>query len=416
MAMRWSNNPDVALAQEWVRVLDSHIRTAGLRGYDPFDIKQHPWIRAAQTRPLLRKLSSGLCDMFPTIARKLLRIQPSENPKAFALTALGALRLHQVYGEQGHLDLALDKLSWLEQHASPGYAGPCWGYPFNIKAVGLETPQGTPVLVVSAIAGFAFLLAHEVTGEQRFLDTARGIAEFVLRDLPPIPEEEGACCLPYTPSDRRRVHNANLYGAELLVRVAARTGERALVTHALPAIAFTLRRQHDDGAWFYGEFRAGEPYERGILEYVDHFHTGFVLRSLHGIAAALPPEDAPLREQCIAALRKGFDYYKEKLHQGAYHQPLNAYASWPIDIHMCAESVLCPSVVKDVVLPARGMAFLCLKWVHWYLRDHKTGLPQYRKYPLFTSNIAFPRWGIAWMYYALGEYLYQHQDIAGRGE
>lgn len=416
--MPWSNNPDIALAQEWFADLDRHIAAHGLRGYDPFDIKQHPWLRAAQTRPLLRKASSVLCDVFPTLSRRALHIAPTENPKAFALTALGALRAYQLWHDPRHLALAQETLAWLESNVTPGYAGPCWGYPFDIKAIGLETPRGTPVLVISAIAGFAFLLAHEVTGEARYLNTVRGIAEFIQRDLTPIPEENGAHCLPYTPTDRRRVHNASLLGVELLVRVARLRGEAALLEHALPALRFTLAHQHDDGAWFYGEYRTGEPYERAILEYVDHFHTGFVLRSLHNIAEALPDTHTAEREACHAALKKGFNFYKAALHVGHQFQPVNQHAQglvkkqWPIDIHMCAESLLCPSVVKDVVLPARGMAPLCLKWAHWNLRDPATGLPWYRKYPFFTSKITFPRWGTAWMYFALAEYLFRHQDLA----
>jgi len=411
VGMPWSNNPDLALAQEWVRTLDRWVQTHGLLGHDPFDIKQHPWIRAAQTHPRLRKLSSGLCDLFPHLSRRVLRIPRTENPKAFALTALGALRLYQCYGDPAHLAYAERQLAWLREHVAPGHAGLCWGYPFGVTAVGLHTPPNTPVLVVSAIAGFAFLLAHEVTGDAAHLATARGVCDFILRELPPMPEDDAAYCLPYTPGDHRRVHNANLLGAELLVRVGAKTGEPGLRDHARPAIAFSLRHQHADGSWFYGEWREGEAYERGILEYVDHHHTGFVLRSLHGIANALGDEDAALRDECLAALRKGFAFYKEHLHQGAYCQAINLHAKWPTDIHMATEAILCPAVVKDRVLPARGMAPLCIKWAHWFLRDHKTSLPFYRRYPWFVSRIAFPRWGTAWMYYALAEYLYRHQDL-----
>ena len=43
------------------------------------------------------------------------------------------------------------------------------------------------------------------------------------------------------------------------------TGDQALRDAAGPALCFTLERQRDDGAWYYGEYREGEPYDRGML-------------------------------------------------------------------------------------------------------------------------------------------------------
>lgn len=399
--MKLSNQPDIALAQEWAGELDAWIGAHGLKGFDPFDVKQHPWIRAAQTRPMLRKATTALCDRFPYASRKFLKIEETENPKAHALVALASLRFFQMDRGAHHRARAVGSLAWLLANATPGYAGLCWGYPWDIHATGLDTPARMPIGVVSAIAGQAFLLAHEVLGDASFLTDARSVAAFMLEDLPRLDGENGSYCFAYTPTDRRRVHNASLLVAEFLTRVGARTGEEALLDAARPAIRFALDHQHDDGSWYYGEWEEGEPYEPGILRMVDHHHTGFVLRALHGIHAVT--NDGEI----LKAMQRGFAYYKQHLTQGEYHIPRNAWGLYPIDIHACAEGILCPTLLSDIVIPARTMAPLTLRWAHFFLRDKTTGVPWYRKYPFFISKLIAPRWGVAWMYFALAEYLWQ---------
>lgn len=395
-----SNNTAVATAQEWIAVLDAWVDTHTLEGFDPFDVKQHPWIRAAQPHPFFRKATTGLCDLFPNLSRRLLGIQPTHNAKAYALVAMAKLRMAQLTGEQRHLEHALVCLEWLLKNPAPSATGLAWGYPFDIHAKGLDTPAGTPIGVVSAIAGQAFCLAHFVTGDTRWRDAALGIGEFMLHDLPRLDGGEGTHCFAYTPTDRRRVHNANLLVAEHLYRLSALTAEARYAEAAAPALRFTLRAQREDGAWPYGEVDPAESYEPGLLKLVDHHHTGFVLRSLKGI------RDSTGDASLDGVIRHGFAFYKQHLFRPPWGMPINEYAAFPVDIHACAEAILCPSVLSGDVLAARGFADLPLRWTHYYLRDRKTGLPWYRKYPRFTSKITFTRWGTAWVYYAMAEYLY----------
>lgn len=402
--MKPSNNPDIALAQEWFLALGALVRSRGLKGYDPFDVKTHPWVRAVQPYALPRKLSTAACDLFPTLSRKMLHIAPTENPKAHALVATGCLRMHALTGEAPYLDRARSHLDWLKANASAGYTGLCWGYPWYISAKGLNTPEGTPVGVVSAIAGQAFLLAHEATGEDAFLDAAAAIAEFLTENLPKLSGENSTYCFGYTPEDRRRVHNANLLVAEHLFRTAALTGEDRLRALAEPALAYTLGRQREDGAWTYGEWQEDDPYEPGLLQLIDHHHTGFVLRSLHAIHEVRPGTE--LKE----SIQKGFAFYRTLFTD--LGMPITAHGKYPVDIHACAEGILCPTVLSDTVLAARNLSTLTLRWTHYFLRDRDSGAPLYRKYPLFKSNISFPRWGLAWMYRAVAEYLAYHYPRA----
>ncbi|MBI1320537.1 MAG: hypothetical protein GC168_16555 [Candidatus Hydrogenedens sp.] len=397
--MQPSNDPHRALVQEWCAQLDAWIDANGLGGFDPFDVKQHPWIRRAQYYPLARKATTALCDRFPNAARRALGIQPTHNAKAYALVAMGKMRLHELTQEARYLDQARAHLDWLLEHATPDQPGLCWGYPFDIEAKGLHTPAGTPIGVVCAIAGDAFYRFHALTGEPAYADHAVSVARFLLEGLPRLDSGDGSYCFAYTPSDRRRVHNANLLVVEHLLRAHALTGDAAFRVAALPALEFTLARQRGDGAWAYGDWHEGDPYEKGLLSLIDHHHTGYVLRSLHAIGK-LHDDDRIGR-----AVRKGFAYYKEHLFEQGTWAPVNGYGKFPVDIHACAEGILCPSVLSDDVLGARGIATFVVRWTWFYLRDRDTNAPWYRLYPGFTSKIIYPRWGVAWLYWALTECL-----------
>lgn len=402
MPLRLTNNRDIHLAQEWIVQLHTWLLQHGMAGYDPFDIKAHPWIGCLQRHPFLRKGSTAACDLFPLLSRRLLRIQPALNPKTLALTALGHLRLHQVTGDAIHLENGIDTLAQLLPLAAPGHRGLCWGYPFPVRATGLDCPANTPVGVVSAIAGEAFLLAHEITRDTCHLYTAQEISTFFLNELPRIPGGNGAWCFAYTPLDRRRVHNANLLAAEHVARTADRTGDRDTLETLKPAVAFSLAAQREDGAWPYGVCSAEEPYEAGLMQLVDHHHTGFVLRALHGINTVMPSPEL------VEAIEKGYAFYRTLIRRDG--MPVNAYGPWPVDIHACAEGILCNSVLADQKPGALITALLVMRWTHFNMRAPRDGAPRYRKYPFFTSRIAFPRWGVAWMYRALAEYLFATRE------
>jgi len=400
--MQRSNNPDIALAQEWFEEVQAWFDRHGTAGYDPFDIKQHAWIKAAQQHPLRRKLTSGLCDLFPYAVRSRLNVEKTENPKTHALLALAHLRLHAVDPENGHTEHARRHLDWLAGNAVSCGGGIGWGYPFDVSGTGVNTPKNTPVAVVSAIAGDAFLRAYEITRDAVLLENARAIARFICTALPRMEDEEGAYCFGYTPGDRRRVHNANLLAAEHLFRVWAATGDDDLLRAAEPALAFTLRRQRGDGAWPYGEYAPGEPFEESLMRLVDNHHTGFVLRSLYGIYRCRPESD--LQE----AVQRGFKFYRSLFTDAG--MPITAQGAYPVDIHACAEGILCPSLLSDAMPSAKTLAVLVLRWTWFQMRDRETGAPYYRQYRRFTSKIAYPRWGAAWICRALAEYVVHFHD------
>ncbi len=397
MPLSPSNDPDIALAQEWLGELDTWFSTHGTAGPDPFDIKQHPWLRAVQDKPLLRKASTVLCDRFPHAARRALTISPSENAKTHALIAIGKLRLNQLTGDTTYLEGAEGHLRWLREHPAESAHGLAWGYPFAVSGQGLETPANRPVCVVSAIAGEAFLLAYTITGDAAHLEAATAIARHFMDDIPRLGDTGDAHCFAYGPADGRAVHNANLLVAQHLLELAVHTNDETMARAALRAVQFTLNGQRTDGAFPYGVALPGQPYESDLLALVDHHHTGFVLRSLHAIN--LHAESDAIKQ----ALRQGYAFYKTLCTEDG--MPRDAHRNFPVDIHACAEAVLCPAALKSITMGANRQSTAAMRWAWSTMRDRKTGAPHYRKYRGFTSKIAYPRWGVAWMYRALAEYL-----------
>ncbi|MCF6285561.1 MAG: hypothetical protein L3K26_10275 [Candidatus Hydrogenedentes bacterium] len=449
-----TNDPDIALAQEWLGELDAWLETHGTTGPDPFDIKAHPAMRALQDKPFRRRASTVLCDLAPHLSRRLLHIAPTENPKTHALLAIGRLRLFQLTSDAAYRDAATGHLQWLLDHACDGYSGLCWGYPFAVKAQGLDVPSNTPVCVVSAIAGEAFLLADEVfgateggdtevptppsfprtresrtrqeppkatldprvrgndvllshprdeplgMGNSRYRDAAISIATHFLNDIPVFTPTETTCCFAYGPDDLRHVHNANLLVAQHLLDVAVLTNDETMARTAIRSVQFTLDAQRPDGAFPYGHGAPGDPYETGLLQMVDHHHTGFVLRSLSAINRHA---ENPVIEK---AIRQGYRYYKTALCENN-GMPRTEHGRYPVNIHACAESILCPATLTHDILGAKKQAVLGLRWSWSHMRDPKTGAPYFRKYKGLTSTITHPRWGVAWMYRALAEYLWR---------
>lgn len=386
----------ISLARQWTGELEAWIVEHGLEGYDPFDVRAHPLIRALQPYAPLRKVSNAFLDLFPMASRRLLGVRPTLNAKAFALVALAGLRRHEATGDQVHLDRALGYLQWLVDNACADTGGLAWGYPFDVSGKGMFRPAGTPVGVVSAVAGEAFALAYRLTGDETHRDAVQAIAEFFLEDVNCVPQDDGTFCFSYTTVDRWRVHNANLHAVAHLFRAADLTGDASLRAEAEPALRFSLDRQRADGSWPYGEWSPGEPYEKAVLDQVDHFHTGFVLRSLQEVYELTG--EAQVRQ----AVDRGYAFYAANLFNPDGAPRITVARTHPINIHACTEGILCPAVLGDLDLAART-----LRWTRRHMADSRTGMPYYRKYPWFTNRLLMTRWGLAWTYYTLAEYLHR---------
>lgn len=389
---------------EVVKRLDAWLGKNGWAGYDPYDIKELPWVIKITKLgndhflfELVREILFELFYSFPEVSRKILRVQRSVNAKGIGLLAKAYLQLYQISNEKNFLDKSTECLRWLEANDSKGYSGTCWGYPFNWQAKKL-IPRETPSGVVTATVGDAFWSFYQHRKEQKYLDVCRSICEFFINNLNIDQIDRDRICFSYTPITNDHVHNANLFVAEFLIKVGSEIDDRRYVDYGIKAMRYTLSYQNPDGSFFY----SGPPDE--VKNWVDHYHTGFVLRSLYSIYQITNDQSL------LPKLKECYNHYLANffLNDGIpKFQPQRIY---PVEIHSCAEAILCLSELSDTFPQGMEMAHKVVNYTLNHLRNSEGYFyhaVRKSRFLLLTyvAKIPYLRWGQAWMLRALANFL-----------
>lgn len=312
------------------------------------------------------------------------------------LFARAYLNLYRRTGSERYKQKAIECLEWLEANTSKGYSGSCWGYPFHWQSK-VFIPEGTPSSVVSSIAGDAFWTAHEVLGDAKYLERCNDICRFFIHDLHTSTQPDGSLCFSYTPLDEFQVHNSNLFVAEFLTRIGKRTGNREYIDLGIRAAEYALAEQNEDGSLYYWG-RAQNAY---APNHIDHYHSGFEIRALHGMWKWT--RDEAFRK----ATERYYAFYRKHLlteRDGLIAPKMNPGSFYPVNIHSCAEAILCNATLQDEFPEAREIVLhLCL-WVistmqtreGWFIYMIQQGHTGSR-----PISIPYMRWGQAWMILAL---------------
>jgi hypothetical protein len=384
--------PSAALTAESgtaMRLL-AYCRARHWAGYDPYDALNSRVFRALpflDFKPVRLLLTQGV-KKCPINLRPLLAVPKTPNPKGIALFLMSLVKLSKIglIAESGLIQELADKLLSLR---SPGREDFCWGYNFDWQTRGDLVPRGSPNIICTTFAAHALLDAGGPSQDPRRLEAALSAAEFILRVL--FWRDRGSkACFSYTTTGRDEIHNANLLGAAFLCRVGRITGEKKFIEPALEAARYSVSRQHEEGAWDYGE--------GPTQHWIDNFHTGYNLGALRRIGEyAATPEFEP-------SMRRGFRYYKDHFFRpdGApkyYHK-----AVYPIDIHSVAQSII---TLVEFDGPAEGAgpsAPAVLRWAMAHMWDRR-GYFYFQKRPLYTMRVPFMRWSEAWMLLALSTLL-----------
>lgn len=231
-------------------------------------------------------------------------------PIADAHYAMGFACLSQLSGSDSQYRKAVHFLDVLEQTRCPGYRHHGWGYPFDwVTRNGVMAAQ-TPLITSTPYAYEAFSAVHAIDGRSRWLDVMHSIAEHALHDIPERSLDAGAATAGYNPHDKEGgVVNASAYRAFLLTSAALQFSCEDYRRAARRNLNYVLSAQRPDGSWPYAT--------DGVRDFVDHFHTCFVLKALAKIEALDPPEQGGVR----TAIESGVRYYVRHLFDDGLPRP-----------------------------------------------------------------------------------------------
>ena len=384
---------------ESIEKLSDWLKHNGWAGYDPYDILEYLHKRYPNRINFCKKIQRWaiieLESFFPLKTRIFLNIKKEINAKAMGLFTSSYVRLYMATKKKEYLDKAKDCLKWLDSNYSKGYSGKCWGYPFDWQSM-IFIPKGTPSSVVSSIVGDGYWKFYQLTKDKKHLSDCESICEFFINNLNIDKIDNNRVCFSYTPIDDFHVHNANLFVAEFLLKVGTELSNNNYIELGLNALNYTLSEQNDDGSLFYWG-RIQDHYNPKSL---DHYHCGFEIRSLYSICN-ITGED-----KFYQAAKKYYLFYLANFFEDKTIPKLTPKKKYPINIHSCAEAILCNSILSNDFLEGEKYLKSTLTWTLDNMQD-KEGWFYYmirkRKGIEMKVKIPYIRWGQAWMLRGLSE-------------
>src|SRR6266850_4942552 len=347
------------------------------------------------------------CEAFLPSARRLF-FRPVRFPIADAHYAMGFAYLYEARQNGVYLTKAIHFLEELKKSRCAGFKEYCWGYPFDWVTRNGVIKEQTPLITTTPYVYEAFLELRRLCSEDggRRMEI-REILESIVRhattDIKDFKFSETASSCSYTPDDEGGVVNASAYRAFMLTSAAKVFGEDELSNIAGRNLNFVLESQNTDGSW---------PYARdGVRNFVDHFHTCFVMKALAKIHALTG--ERPI----LSALKRGVDYYLENLFaEDGLPRPFSKAPRLTVykrELYDCAECINLCLLLRDRFpeLNATLEATVAGVLRDWIKED---GSFRSRRLMLGWDNVPMHRWAQSQMFRSLA--FYQRESIKARAQ
>ena len=373
----------LARVLDWARHQDYY-------GYSKFDALNSPII-AAMTfgNRRLRTYTTAAWARSPWNIRPFFLTRKKRNPKGIALFTLAYLRRYQAFQEETDLDSARELLEWLRDHANTSYAGLCWGYCHPWYSLNFHAPRYSPNIVVTGNVAYAFLEAYEVTRQSDYLDVARSVVDFILKDLNAPIRTETMRNIGYVPGSDWGVLNINGLAATILSWVSRHTDEDDLRDEARKLIAFLVNKQQANGAWHY----AWPSESSNVL--ADNYHTGNKLDWL--LDYCRHSGDTTWLDR----YERGLLFYRDHLFLDDGAPRWRSDRTYPMDVHGAAQGIV--TFAKAAVEFRQEFIEDARRIARWAIANLQTpqGYFFYQKGRFLDRKYTLMRWCNGWMAYAL---------------
>ena len=337
-------------------------------------------------------------------ARRLFD-RPRRFPIADAHYAMGFAFLFEATRNQDDWNRAIHFLEELKKARCSGFQEYCWGYPFDWVTRNGTIKEQTPLITSTPYVYEAFLQLFQIEPRNEWQNILESVIRHVCTDIKDFPTSEKSSSCSYSPFDKGGVINAAAYRAGMLASAAKVFGRDDCWKIAERNLNFVLDNQNADGSWFYAV--------DGVRDFVDHFHTCFVMKALAKLHALTG------HKACLAALARGVDYYLNHLF-GPDGLP-KPFAKAPrltvykCELYDCAESINLCLLLRDrfAILNEKLETVLSAIVNDWVKPD---GSFRSRRLILGWDNVPMHRWAQSQMFRSLAFYLREATQSAGKAQ
>ena len=321
--------------------------------------------------------------------RPMLPVPKMRNPKGIGLFILGLLEDYQRTDNKDYLNTATELADWLltQQSEKSVWQHACWGYHFDWNARAFYVPKGKPNIITTIYAAQALFELSLVTNNPEYKKVALDAADFIVNTL--YCEHDGRCFFAYIPGETTFVHNASLWGAAWVAKVASITDNDEYKALAIKVAQQSVSEQAEDGSWVYGS--------RRHHQFIDGFHTGYNLEALQILKESLKIS------QFDHAIEKGLKYYKAELFESdgtAKYYNNNVY---PLDMHCVSQAIFTLLKVGKTDTDLAFAKKVIQRSIDTLYIESK-GQFVYQKTKNSRNKINYIRWTQAWVYYSFAFY------------
>ena len=226
---------------------------------------RHPSIGIAAVAPMI------FFEAFVPSARRLFH-HPTRFPIADAHCAMGFAFLYEATGNAVYLEKASHFLSELKKSRCRDFKEYCWGYPFDWVTGGGTVKKQTPLITTTPYVYEAFLQVYELDPKAEWKRILESIVRHACVDIRDFRTSANASSCSYTPFGEGGVINAAAYRASFLTSASQVFSNDDYWRIAERNLNFVLENQNPDGSWYYAV--------DGVRDFVDHYHTCFVMKAL----------------------------------------------------------------------------------------------------------------------------------------
>ena len=357
------------------------------------------------------------CEAFLPSGRRLFP-PPLRFPIADANYTMGFAFLYEATGDSAHLERAVHFLNELMTSRCQDFKEYCWGYPFDwVTRNGIIKKQ-TPLITTTPYCYEAFLQVMELLESEdggqstenrhakaegllaEYKQILESIARHAAVDIKDFRTSEKASSCSYTPFDKGGVINAAAYRAFLLTSASKDLSNEDYWKIAERNLNFVLENQNPDGSWFYAV--------DGVRDFIDHYHTCFVMKSLAKIHALTG------HPACLEALSKGAKYYLDNLFsEDGLPKPFSKAPRLTVykrELYDCAECINLCLLLRDRFPQLETTLETVVKGIlkDWIKPD---GSFRSRRLHFGWDNVPMHRWGQSQMFRSLAFYLREARRV-----